>query len=161
METGHNLSHGFRDFWRANGGLAVFGYPLSEEFAENGVIVQYFERARLEYRDSKVGIARLGAELTAGQFFQTVRFFPSTDTNVYFGPTQHSVSGPFLEYWRSAGGLATLGFPLSESFVVSGADEYQWFERGRLEFHPDFPAGKRIVLGQIGKEALQRKRWIR
>ena len=160
-ETGHNIKYGFRDFWRTNGGLLTFGYPLTEEFVENGVTVQYFERARLEYRDNKVGIARLGAELTAGQFFQTVRFFPSTDDNVYFGPTQHSVSGPFLEYWRDVGGLATLGFPLSESFIVESGDEYQWFERGRLEFHPNFPTGKRIVLGQIGKEALQKKRWIR
>jgi hypothetical protein len=160
-ETGHNIRYGFRDFWRQNGGLLLFGYPLTEEFVENGVAVQYFERARLEYRNGKVGIALLGVELTRGQFFQTVRFFPSTDDNVYFGPTQHSVSGPFLEYWRDVGGLATLGYPLSESYIVNGADEYQWFERGRLEFHPDFPAGKRIVLGQIGKEALQKKRWIR
>ena len=50
-ETGHHLSNraGFLDYWRANGGLLLFGYPLTEEISENGRVVQYFERARFEY----------------------------------------------------------------------------------------------------------------
>src|SRR5205814_4192261 len=59
-ETKHNLGHGFRDFWQANGGLAQFGFPITEELVENGVSVQYFERARFEYRDGSVTLARLG-----------------------------------------------------------------------------------------------------
>ncbi|HEX5505772.1 MAG TPA: hypothetical protein VFW96_24355 [Thermomicrobiales bacterium] len=52
--TGHNLGGGFLAYWRANGGLAQFGYPLTEEFTqylEDGrpYTVQYFERARFEY----------------------------------------------------------------------------------------------------------------
>jgi photosystem II stability/assembly factor-like uncharacterized protein len=159
-QTGHNIKYGFRDYWASRGGVGFFGYPLTEEFVENGVTVQYFERARLEYRDGKLSLGRLGAELTEGQFFQTVRFFPSTDTNAYFGPTQHSVSGPFLTFWQDVGGLETLGFPLSESFQADGS-EYQWFERGRLEWHPFFPEGKRIILGTIGTEALRKRGWIR
>lgn len=48
-ETGHTIAFGFKDFWEAHGGLAEFGYPISEEFTENGRTVQYFERARFEY----------------------------------------------------------------------------------------------------------------
>ena len=53
-ETGHNLGGGFRRYWEANGGLAQFGYPLSEEFRETledgrEYTVQYFERARFEH----------------------------------------------------------------------------------------------------------------
>jgi peptidoglycan/xylan/chitin deacetylase (PgdA/CDA1 family) len=48
-ETGHWLCFGFRDHWNQWGGLAIFGYPISEEFTENGVTVQYFERARFEW----------------------------------------------------------------------------------------------------------------
>jgi hypothetical protein len=53
-ETGHNLSGRFDEFWRANGGLPQFGYPISEEFRETlddgkTYTVQYFERARFEY----------------------------------------------------------------------------------------------------------------
>ena len=47
--TGHRLCFGFRDFWNQHGGLAIYGYPISEEFTENGYTVQYFERQRLEY----------------------------------------------------------------------------------------------------------------
>ena len=159
-QTGHNIAHGFRAYWKENGDVGVFGYPLTEEFAENGVSVQYFERVRLEYSDNKFVWGLLGTELTKDQFFRTVRFFPSEDDNVYFGPTQHSVSGPFLEYWRENGGLETFGYPLSESFV-EGRIEYQWFERARFEWHLDLPTGRQFMLSQLGKLSLQKRGWIR
>jgi hypothetical protein len=55
QETGHNVTRPeFVAYWQANGGLAQFGYPLTEEFTEtleNGqqYSVQYFERARFEW----------------------------------------------------------------------------------------------------------------
>ncbi len=67
-ETGQYVLGAFRDFWAGAGGLTQFGMPLSPEFEENGVLVQYFERARFEYRpvpDSdayKVVLGRIGAE---------------------------------------------------------------------------------------------------
>ncbi|HET8632129.1 MAG TPA: hypothetical protein VFL91_32280 [Thermomicrobiales bacterium] len=54
-QTGHNLGGAFLDYWQTHGGLASFGYPISEEFQEinqaDGKVytVQYFERARFEY----------------------------------------------------------------------------------------------------------------
>lgn len=53
-ETGHTLREGFLDYWQRNGGVEVFGYPLSEEFSATSAdgqmrIVQYFERAVLAY----------------------------------------------------------------------------------------------------------------
>ncbi|WP_129627599.1 hypothetical protein [Candidatus Oscillochloris fontis] len=52
-ETSHSLGGAFLTFWEANGGVKIFGLPISEEFDEllpNGKTyrVQYFERARLE-----------------------------------------------------------------------------------------------------------------
>jgi hypothetical protein len=62
-ETGHWLQFGFRAFWDANGGLPVFGYPLTEEVQENGQTCQYFERAVFEWHDAAgVLLRRLGAE---------------------------------------------------------------------------------------------------
>src|SRR5438067_3497194 len=51
-ETGHHLVDPFLYYWRANGGRAVFGLPISESRAGAGgqSTVQYFERAVLEYR---------------------------------------------------------------------------------------------------------------
>jgi vancomycin resistance protein YoaR len=54
-QTGHTLGGAFEWFWQSHGGLAIFGYPISEEFVEQGVLVQYFERARFEYRPEHVG----------------------------------------------------------------------------------------------------------
>ena len=53
VETGHSLSNGFLAYWNAHGGLAINGFPISEEFSETTpegtYLVQYFERARYEY----------------------------------------------------------------------------------------------------------------
>jgi predicted deacylase len=62
-ETGHNLGQGFLEYWRRGGGLAVFGYPLSEERAArtaDGAVrtVQVFERAVFAY-DAEAGEVRL------------------------------------------------------------------------------------------------------
>jgi len=68
-ETQHNICHGFRAYWEQYGGLAVFGYPLSEEFVEDGMVVQYFERARFEWHPGSwperhdVLLTRLGARI--------------------------------------------------------------------------------------------------
>jgi hypothetical protein len=54
-QTGHRLSHGFKSYWERNGGLPIFGYPISEEFTENDRTVQYFERARFEWHPEHRG----------------------------------------------------------------------------------------------------------
>ncbi len=52
---GHSLAEPFLSYWRKNGGLPVFGYPLSEQFYEvsktdgQTYLVQYFERNRFEW----------------------------------------------------------------------------------------------------------------
>ena len=32
-QTGHTVTGGFKAYWEANGGLAIFGYPITEEYA--------------------------------------------------------------------------------------------------------------------------------
>ncbi len=50
FQTGFSVCFAFLDFFAANGGEAQFGNPISPfEFHEN-LIVQYFERARFEWR---------------------------------------------------------------------------------------------------------------
>lgn len=65
--TGYSICHGFRDYWRAHGGLMQFGYPLTAEHHEDGLTVQYFERAVFEYHPDnpaayRILLRRLGAE---------------------------------------------------------------------------------------------------
>jgi hypothetical protein len=59
--TGQFLSGAFRDYWENEGGLDIFGYPISGEFEEvnpadgQTYVVQYFERARFEWHPEHVG----------------------------------------------------------------------------------------------------------
>src|SRR5215211_4203263 len=46
--TGHNIGLAIKRFYDTHGGLAIFGFPLTEVFDEDGLWVQYFERARFE-----------------------------------------------------------------------------------------------------------------
>jgi outer membrane protein assembly factor BamB len=55
--TGHAVSGAFLDYWQKNGGLARFGYPISEPHEETltggqTLTIQYFERARFELHSS-------------------------------------------------------------------------------------------------------------
>lgn len=53
-QTGKRVGGTFLQYWQTNGGLAQFGYPLSDEFREKSALdnkdytVQYFERAVFE-----------------------------------------------------------------------------------------------------------------
>jgi N-acetylmuramoyl-L-alanine amidase len=78
-ETAHTLRGTFRAYWLANGGLPIFGYPLTEEIREVGAsdgreyTTQWFERARFEYHPeyadtaSVVLLGQLGREALAAR----------------------------------------------------------------------------------------------
>src|SRR5947207_11167047 len=59
--TGHTLRGAFLDYWQQHGGLAQFGYPITEEFVEvvgpdhAPVQGQYFVRNRFEHHQENVG----------------------------------------------------------------------------------------------------------
>ncbi|MEW6288011.1 MAG: hypothetical protein AB1509_17510 [Chloroflexota bacterium] len=48
--TGYSVCFTFLDFYKANGGPAQFGNPISPFESADGLIVQYFEGARFEWR---------------------------------------------------------------------------------------------------------------
>jgi hypothetical protein len=60
-QTGHNLRNSFQTYWEQHGGLAIYGYPISEEFEERSptdgktYVVQYFERNRFEWHPENKG----------------------------------------------------------------------------------------------------------
>jgi hypothetical protein len=70
-ETNHTLSGAFLSYWQRHGGLALFGYPISEPIQEGGVTAQYFERNRLEHHPENAGtdyevlLGLLGRDLLA------------------------------------------------------------------------------------------------
>jgi hypothetical protein len=166
--TGHTLRDPFLSYWQQHGGLAQFGYPLSEPFSEqsNTYTVQYFERNRFEYHPEnptgqQVLLGLLGVSLTNGRNFATSQAFPSTADYVYFPQTQHSLgnSSGFLKYWQQHGGLAIYGYPISEELIENGYT-VQYFERNRFEYHPELPDPYKVSLGLLGSELLRDFGWI-
>ncbi len=178
-ETGYCMSGRIREFWEQNGGLRVFGYPISpqqEYIIEDRVIeAQEFERNRLELHPENappydVLLGRLGVDRLEQQgrdwrdFEQSsarsdCRFFPETGQNV---------CGAFLQAWRSEGleidgqpgkteaeNLALFGLPLGPPMVeeIEG-NEYivQWFERTRFESHPENDPPFNVLFGLLGNE---------
>ena len=55
-ETGHSVGFSFLKFYNKNGGLDVFGYPVTEFILENGRFVQYFQRALMEWNPNGTAI---------------------------------------------------------------------------------------------------------
>ncbi len=177
--TGHTLRGAFREYWLAHGGLAQFGYPLTEESSESSYedkqyyTVQYFERNRFEFHPElpdpyKVSLGLLGRTITTGReseppFQRTPAMM--NPVAVYFGETGHNMMPPFLDYWQQHGGLAVYGYPISEAFTeVSKTDgkayTVQYFERNRFEYHPELPDPYKISLGLLGREVLQGYGWL-
>ncbi len=161
--TGHSIkTAAFVRFFQAHGGVQTFGYPLTEEMTENGRAVQYFERQRFEYHAENAGSAyevllgRLGDEASRPkQPFATSAPFASTATRVYVPETHHALAEPFLSYWRTHGGVAILGYPISE-VVNEGGMQVQYFERARFERHPENAGSPyEVLLTQLGKQALE------
>ncbi|HUZ01869.1 MAG TPA: hypothetical protein VMU89_16085, partial [Thermomicrobiaceae bacterium] len=141
--TGHNLCAGFQSYWNKFGGLAIYCYPLTEEFVENGVTVQYFERARFEWHPGTdpshfdVLLGLVGDEVTAGRATQAP-FVPTAAKAgcTFFAATGHNLCAGFAGYWNQFGGLAAYGMPISEEFQEKNPDTgqvytVQYFERAR------------------------------
>lgn len=178
-ETGFCIAGRIRAFWEQNGGLPVFGYPITpqqEEAIEGQPFqVQWFERNRLELhpeneRPYDVLIGRLGADRLEQQgrdWFSFPRSEPQEGCR-FFPETGHNVCGDVLTAWRANGlefdgasgaseaeNLALFGLPLSDAQVETiDGQEYtvQWFERARFELHPENAPPFNVLLGLLGNE---------
>lgn len=163
-QTGKCISGVIRRYWEANGGLAVFGYPITDLAVETNAEgftgpTQWFERDRLEDQGGNVLAGRLGAQKLAleGRPWETLPKVNGAGQGcVFFAQTGHSLCPPFRAYWESNGGLARFGYPISEPVTERNADGYtgnfQWFERRRMEAHPENQPPFNILLGLLGNE---------
>jgi hypothetical protein len=152
-DTGFYVLAPFAAYWAQNGGLAIFGLPITAAADQNGRTVQWFERARFERAtgSQQVQLGLLGNELRTAD--PPLSPPPSSD-RLFFSQTGHSLGGSFRAYWEAHGGLAVFGLPLTEEITEDGR-RVQWFERARFEYNPQ-GAGtpNEVVLGQLGRTRL-------
>jgi len=174
-ETGYRVEAPFYPYWEVQGGLPIFGYPLSNQIVEGGFRAQYFERQRFEFHPENqapyhILFGLVGSETAARRgLLGTAPFARKGASNAqgceFFPQTGHNVCGEFRTYWHRYGldfgepgvtgreSLALFGFPISEPFEEKLEDgkiyTVQYFERARMEIHPENPAPYRILLGRL------------
>lgn len=166
-QTGMTIWGPFETYWKTHGGLAQFGLPRTSVFpAKEGYDAQWFERAMFTYNPKnpepfKVELQLLGSISTASRSGETPfqRATPS-GSGQYFAVTGHNLSGKLLDYWQKHGGLPIYGYPISEQFTETSKSDgkdyaVQYFERNRLELHPELAGiSYEVQLGLLGSELL-------
>jgi hypothetical protein len=165
VQTGYCISDPMLAYWDHHGGLAVFGYPISDVIPNETVeqtwvgATQWFERDRLEdHGRDGIMAGRLGALTLARQGRPWVYGPGWSDVGCrYFPETGYTLCGGFLRYWESNGGLERFGYPLTTELTetINGwHGQVQYFERRRLEYHPEFAGTPYdVLLGRLAADA--------
>lgn len=175
-QTGHSAVNSFNAFWkRTPNALFVLGFPISKPFIEESFTepgkfyrVQYFERAVLEEHPENAGsqyyiLGRLmGNQIIKGrENEEPFRPVANPGDGTWESSTQHTLRdspAPFRTFFQQNGGLAVFGLPKSEQFQeynqATGETYWvQYFERQRMEWHPNEPNPQyRVLLGLLGNE---------
>ncbi|MBN9386940.1 MAG: PD40 domain-containing protein [Chloroflexi bacterium] len=148
---------------------------------------QYFEKGRMEYHKERralpeystlqgidrylflIDFGNVGLELAAVRGYN---FAPATQlgansaTYQWFTQTSHSLQEPFLSFWQQHLGNYIFGSPISEPFEETNPETgqrrlVQYFEKGRLEYRPEFAnTNAAVEVGNVGAELIKAKGWI-
>jgi hypothetical protein len=174
-ETGKTVCNRFLSYWEGNGGLAQQGYPVSGEFREQSDVdgkaytVQYFERAVFELHPenkppydvllSLLGSIHYKQKYPTGAAGQQANTLPGS---ILFPQTEKRLGGVFLEYWRTNGGLAQQGYPITNEFTEKSEIDgktyrVQYFERAVFEYHPENKPPYNVLLSHLGALRLKAK----
>ena len=152
-ETGQVVSEPFLSYWSAHGGVRVFGYPISSRYrAENGVDVQWFERARFEMHpelpsEFRVTLGLVGSEASKVEsepyyeFLVSETSVPSPNLRVGLSQGGESEDPGFFDNIRDAGaalGPALVRLDNIYTFyhivrrAADGTISYDWAELDRV-----------------------------
>lgn len=153
----------FYAFFSKHGGLEIFGYPLTEEIVDQGLRVQYFQKARLEWHPEnpdpyKVQLGLLAEELKYRQP-PVPEPTPRSRRKVYFPETGHTVSYAFLDFFIQHGGIDIFGYPITEMYFEDG-QIVQYFQRLKLQWQPNDTTNT-VAVGNLGEvyARLYSERW--
>jgi hypothetical protein len=155
-QTGHNVCDQFLEFFSARGGADIFGYPITEAFVENGRLVQYFQRVRMEHHPAlppayHVQLGLLGDHFAPAERKTRIEGSDKPKSNDphrrYFPETGHTIQFAFQEFFSENGGLDNFGYPVTEFFHENGRF-VQYFQRALMEWEPNRNS---IVLANLGE----------
>jgi hypothetical protein len=96
-------------------------------------------------------LALLAIPLSRGQAQTAQRCFPETG---------FCIAGRIRSFWEANGGLPVFGFPTGpqhEELIEGRPYQVQWFERNRLELHPENRPPYDVLLGRLGAARLEQQ----
>jgi len=156
-ETHHTVTGDFLAFYEsALNPELVFGYPITEAYQDQskGRLVQYYERARFERYPENPEELRVKLTPLGEIFHETTNEFP-TQGNLpgcrYYPESGKYVCYAFLELFKSHGGAAQFGYPIS-NFEIRDERIVQYFQRARFEWHPELPTGHKVQITDLGRQ---------
>jgi hypothetical protein len=148
-ETGHSVRGAFLQYYNASKDPAlVYGFPITEQItSRDGRTVQYFQRARFELTETnRVQLSPLGTLTYTPQNPLPV----NTSNGCERYPTGHNVCFTFLEFYKTNGGAAQFGNPISPFESADGLI-VQYFEGARFEWRADLGTEKWVVISDLGR----------
>jgi hypothetical protein len=154
--TGHWVKGEFlKTYNKVSDPIKLYGYPITEAFSDDlssNTLVQFFKKAMFILRvdnstEAVVEVMPIGRYLYTAdnpraliEKFSGCRVYPEADFPVCYA---------FLEFYEIYGGVAQFGKPIS-GIELQNDYKVQYFERTRLEFHPELPLGKKVVVADLG-----------
>ncbi len=152
-ETKHWVKGEFLEYFQRHGGVAIFGYPITERFVDQGLTVQYFQKARMELHPEnpepyRVQLGLLGEELKYRQP-PVPEPQPRSRRKVYFPETGHTVSYKFLDFFKANGGIDIFGYPITEMYFEEG-QIVQYFQRLKMQWQPNSSTAT-VEIGNLGE----------
>lgn len=137
--------------------VRLYGFPITEAFSgdlSSNTLVQFFEKAMFILRVNGSGGVTVEV-MPLGRYVYTpdnpraliekragCRVYPEADFPVCYA---------FLEFYEIYGGATQFGKPIS-GIELQNEYKVQYFERARLEFHPELPAGKKVQVADLGAQ---------
>ncbi|MFC1997000.1 hypothetical protein ACFLXI_05255 [Chloroflexota bacterium] len=131
----------------------LFGAPITEAFEDTlGTKVQYFEKVRFELDPSlpsniQVKLSPLGEYIYEGG--RKLGMTTNSPACRFFAETGHSICYAFLDFFETNGGINQFGYPISD-FEDHEGRIVQYFQKTRLEWHPENAPGKWVTVGNLG-----------
>lgn len=141
VADGYYVCFDFLEFFDANGGVAQFGYPISNFEFHEGRIVQYFQLARLEWRPERplgkwVAVSNLGYQYFHLHNENPIHLRPNVDEHIPKSGTNDIRVRAFV-------GTPILPFIGTQTLYVIVQDQnYNAVENARVNFSVTLPNGE-------------------
>ena len=158
-EFNHTVRAPFIDFYIRNDGVRQYGFPITDDYVDpaTGMLIQYFEKTRLEWHPGnadpyKVQLGLLAADMGKTQPPIPIGQMPAAndpDCLSFLVETGHTVCYVFRDYWVANGGLDRFGYPITQ-WITENGFVVQYFQRARLEYHPEKPEGRNVQVAALG-----------